>query len=50
MVVVTLEVCLDCRVTVEWREPGLVLETSPNVKQATASTELASGDIREEVI
>src|SRR5271165_5901340 len=50
MVVVTLEVCLDRGVTVEWRKPGLVLKTSPNVKHATGSTQLASGDIREEVI
>ena len=50
MVVVTLELCLDRGVTVEWREPGLVLKTSPNVKQAAAGTELAFGDIREEVI
>src|SRR5271166_3759661 len=50
VVIVASELCLDLGVTIERRQAGLVLETSPNVKYAAGSAELVRGDIREEVI
>jgi general L-amino acid transport system substrate-binding protein len=50
MIIVTLKVGLDCRVTVQGRQFGLVLKTATNVKHAPRCTEAARCDVLEEVI